>query len=174
MKLREGRVSMQTTVDPGAAPQAETNNLLTSAEYLESLRDARNVHLYGERIADVTTHPAFRNSARSVARLYDTLHDPDQRDLLTTVDDYGIRTHKFFKPSTTAQEPLAARDAIAALDETELRLHGPYPRLQGRLHGEPEGQPRVLQALRRQRPELVQALHLARPLPQPRPRQPPR
>ncbi len=28
---------------------------------------------------DVTEHPAFRNSARSVARLYDALHDPKTR-----------------------------------------------------------------------------------------------
>src|SRR5262245_13073283 len=48
----------------------------TGAEYLASLRDGREVYIYGERVADVTTHPAFRNAARSVARLYDALHDP--------------------------------------------------------------------------------------------------
>ena len=46
--------------------------------------------------------------------MYDTLHDPAQRSLLTTVDDYGIRTHRFFAPSKSAQELLAAREAIAA------------------------------------------------------------
>jgi 4-hydroxyphenylacetate 3-monooxygenase len=43
--------------------------LLTGAEYLESLRDGREVWIDGERVPDVTEHPAFRNSARSVARL---------------------------------------------------------------------------------------------------------
>lgn len=62
---------------------------MTSAEYLASLRDARAVYIYGERVKDVTTHPAFRNATRSIMRLYDTLHDPAQRDLLTTVDAYG-------------------------------------------------------------------------------------
>ena len=47
----------------------------TGAEYLESLRDGREVYVYGERVKDVTTHPAFRNAARSIARLYDALHD---------------------------------------------------------------------------------------------------
>ena len=47
----------------------------TGAEYLESLRDGREVYVYGERVADVTAHPAFRNAARSIARLYDALHD---------------------------------------------------------------------------------------------------
>jgi aromatic ring hydroxylase len=87
---------------------------MTGAEYIESLRDAREVYIYGERVADVTRHPAFRNSARSITRLYDTLHDPAQRDLVTTIDDYGIRTHKFFAPSKSSAELLAAREAIAA------------------------------------------------------------
>src|SRR5262249_59237257 len=47
----------------------------TGAEYLASLRDGRDVYIYGERVDDVTTHPAFRNAARSIARLYDALHD---------------------------------------------------------------------------------------------------
>ncbi len=40
----------------------------TGAEYLESLHDGREIHIYGERVADVGTHPAFRNAARSVAK----------------------------------------------------------------------------------------------------------
>src|SRR5262245_12018043 len=89
------------------------NQLLSGSEYLESLRDAREIYLYGERVDDVTTHPAFRNSARSVARLYDTLSDPNQRERLTTVDRFGIRTHRFFTSSYSAAELLAARDAVA-------------------------------------------------------------
>src|SRR5262249_37913752 len=41
----------------------------TGAEYLESLRDGREVWIYGERVDDVTTHPAFRNAARSLSKL---------------------------------------------------------------------------------------------------------
>ena len=61
----------------------------TGAEYLESLRDGREVYIYGERVADVTTHPAFRNAARSIARLYDALHDPKTKDVLTCPTDTG-------------------------------------------------------------------------------------
>ena len=32
--------------------------------------------LNGERIEDVTAHPAYQNSIRSVAQLYDAMHDP--------------------------------------------------------------------------------------------------
>ncbi|MGW1197821.1 4-hydroxyphenylacetate 3-hydroxylase family protein [Streptomyces sp. NPDC002536] len=91
-----------------------TNDLMTGDAYLESLRDGRQVYLNGERVKDVTTHPAFRNSALSVARLYDALHDPATADVLTGVDaDTGIRTHKFFKPSRSAAELVEAREAIA-------------------------------------------------------------
>ncbi len=92
---------------------AKTDALMDGQEYLESLRDGREVYIYGERIKDVTTHPSSRNAARSIARLYDALHAPATRDALTTVDRYGIRTHKFFTASYTPQELLSARDAMA-------------------------------------------------------------
>ena len=87
--------------------------MLTGAEYLDSLRDGRRVFIDGERVADVTTHPAFRNAARSVARMYDALHDPETAELMTAVDRHGIRTHRFFMPAFTTGDLLAARDAIA-------------------------------------------------------------
>ena len=93
---------------------AVIDDLMSGSEYLETLRDDRAVYLYGERVQDVTVHPAFRNSARSIARLYDALHKEEWRDLMTTVDRFGIRTHRFFAPSYSAVELLAARDAIAA------------------------------------------------------------
>jgi 4-hydroxyphenylacetate 3-monooxygenase len=88
------------------------DELLTGEAYLESLRDARDVRIYGEKVDDVTQHPAFYNSARSIARLYDALHDPEKKDTLTAVDGFGNRTHKFFMPSYSAQELLEARDAM--------------------------------------------------------------
>ena len=51
----------------------------TGAEFLESLRDGREVYICGERVKDVTIHPAFRNAAASVAELYDALHDEKTR-----------------------------------------------------------------------------------------------
>jgi len=87
----------------------------TGAEYLESLRDGREVYIYGERVQDVTSHPAFRNSARMVARLYDALHDPARHDILTTETDTGTGgfTHKFFRTPRSAEDLVGARDAIA-------------------------------------------------------------
>jgi len=45
--------------------------LKTGAEHLESLRDGRVIYVGSEKIDDVTTHPAFRNAARSMAAIYD-------------------------------------------------------------------------------------------------------
>jgi 4-hydroxyphenylacetate 3-monooxygenase len=88
---------------------------MTGDEYLESIRDGREIWIYGERVKDVTTHPAFRNTARMIARLYDALHDPARKDVLTAPTDTGSGgfTHKFYLPSKNVEEMVGARDAIA-------------------------------------------------------------
>jgi 4-hydroxyphenylacetate 3-monooxygenase len=88
----------------------------TGAQYLESLRDGREVYVYGERVKDVTTHPAFRNAARSIARLYDALHDAQTREVLVSPTDTGSGgfTHKFFRAARSREDVVAQRDAIAA------------------------------------------------------------
>ncbi len=89
---------------------------LTGREFLESLRDGREIWIYGQRVADVTTHPAFRNPARMLARLYDALHDPAQREVLTCPTDTGSGsfTHRYFRAPATVDDLVACRDAIAA------------------------------------------------------------
>jgi len=88
----------------------------TGAEFLESLRDGREVYIYGERVKDVTTHPAMRNAAASVSLLYDALHDAKTKDVLTTATDTGSGgyTHRFFKAAYSREEMMAQRDALAA------------------------------------------------------------
>ena len=48
----------------------------TGAEYLRSLKDGRRVFVDGERVKDVTEHPAFAQAARSIAGLFDIAADP--------------------------------------------------------------------------------------------------
>src|SRR5258705_1794435 len=93
-----------------------TTRPFTGKEFLESLRDGREVWIYGERVDDVTTHPAFRNPARMLARLYDALHDPASQASLTCPTDTGSGgyTHRYFRAPASADELVAARDAIAA------------------------------------------------------------
>ena len=61
--------------------------LKTGQEHLESLRDGRVVYIGSERVEDVTTHPAFRNAARTVAAIYDMKADPANRDTLSYEED---------------------------------------------------------------------------------------
>ena len=35
------------------------NRPFTGKEYIESLQDDREIYIYGERVKDVTKHPAF-------------------------------------------------------------------------------------------------------------------
>lgn len=97
------------SVDTSAA------RLFTGKEYLESINDGRNVFINGERVKDVTTHPCFQNSARSIARLYDAMHDPKYRDVLMTETDTGSGglTHRFFKAARSGEDLVAQREAIA-------------------------------------------------------------
>ena len=85
----------------------------TAESYLESLKDGREVWIYGEKVSDVTAHPAFRNTARMIARLYAALHDPAHRDVLTAPTETGGVTHKYFRPSRDAEDLVGDRDAIA-------------------------------------------------------------
>ena len=75
----------------------------TGQEYINGLKEhPREVWIDGERVEDVTTHPALRNGVKSVAALYDMQHDPEQREEMTyasptTGDPVGL---SFMIPQT--------------------------------------------------------------------------
>ena len=56
----------------------------TGAEYVTGLRErAADVYISGEKVADVTRHPAFAGGLHTVAGLLDMQHDPALRDDMT-------------------------------------------------------------------------------------------
>src|SRR2546421_6757246 len=63
----------------------------TGKEFLDSLDDGREVWIYGELVKNITEHPAFRNTARMIARLYDALHkdQQDEKGVLTCPTEWG-------------------------------------------------------------------------------------
>lgn len=73
--------------------------LISGQQKLERMRDGRAVYIGAERVEDVTTHPAFREGARTLASLYDLKADPAQRGLLTFEENgdrqalYWLRCH---------------------------------------------------------------------------------
>src|SRR2546421_193557 len=121
----------------------ESSRPLTGSEYLESIRDEREVWIYGERVKDVTIHPGFRNAARMIARMYDSLHDPAKKDVLTTPTDTGNGgfTHKYYKVSRTVEELVGARDAIAEWARIGYGWMGRAPDYKASLTGTLAGNP---------------------------------
>ena len=95
--------------------RAATTRPFTGSEYLKSLDDGREIYIYGKRVKNVTTHPAFRNAAASVAGLYDALHAPESHDRLCWNTDTGNGgyTHRFFRYARSVDEIRQQRDAIA-------------------------------------------------------------
>lgn len=93
--------------------QESANQLMTGKVYLASLDDDRHVYLAGERITGITKHGAFRNAARSMATLYDELHDPRSADIMLTRAREGFVTHRYFTSSYSSEELFKARDALA-------------------------------------------------------------
>jgi 4-hydroxyphenylacetate 3-monooxygenase len=86
----------------------------TGAQYLDSIReDGRRVYFDGELVKDVTTHPAFRGAAGSLARLFDVAADPANRELMTFPSPVtgGPVLRCYHIPKTAAD--LAARRAMS-------------------------------------------------------------
>ncbi|RBH37828.1 Pyoverdin chromophore biosynthetic protein pvcC, partial [Pseudomonas sp. MWU13-2860] len=106
---------------------AAKNEMMTPEEYLASLNDGREVYIYGQKVDSVTRHPAFRNSAHSMSRLYAALHHPDSQELMTDIDPEGYRTHRYFMPSRSCEDLLKARDAIAHWSRLSYGFMGRTP-----------------------------------------------
>ena len=62
--------------------------LRTGEEHLERLRDGRRVYIGGERVDDVTTHPAYAHAVATAAAIYDMKADPANREI-TAFEEAG-------------------------------------------------------------------------------------
>ena len=111
--LRDDKVAF--AADPATTGKIKVSTPMNGEQFLDSLRDGREIYIYGERVKDVTTHPAFRNTSRMIARLYDALHDPKHKDKLLVPTDTGNggMTQAYFKAPQNVAESVAGRDAIA-------------------------------------------------------------
>ena len=86
----------------------------TGNDYRASLRDGREVWMNGERVEDVTTHPAFRPIVDVRARIYDMAHEEAHRDRLTYKEDGEAFAVGLKLPRTQADwwDKRAAVDAV--------------------------------------------------------------
>jgi 4-hydroxyphenylacetate 3-monooxygenase len=74
---------MDTSTTSPAAARSDAVALRTSAEFLRSLDDGRQIFLDGERVKSVVEHPALREAARSIAKLFDIAAAPELRERMT-------------------------------------------------------------------------------------------
>ena len=97
-------------------------------KHLESLRDGREVFISGERVADVTVHPAFRNSVASSAHLYDYQSAAENREKMTFASpDTGERVSRCWQLPTSHAEIVARREALTDWAETHYGFMGRSP-----------------------------------------------
>ncbi len=77
--------------------------LKTGKEHLEQLRDGRVIYIGEEKVTDVTTHPAFRHAAQSIASLYDLKCAPENRDAFS-FEENGERYSSYFLRAKSKQD----------------------------------------------------------------------
>ncbi len=111
--------------------QSVIDRPMTGKEYLDSLNDGREVWIYGKRVTNITEHPAFRNSARMIARVYDAMHDAATKDIITAPTANGGFTHRYFLAPRTPEEQVAARDAVAETQRVTYGWMGRSPDYKG-------------------------------------------
>ena len=98
------------------------------SHHLHSLRDGRDIFVNGKRVADVTAHRAFRNSAQTVASLYDYQAAPDNIELMTYVSpDTGARVNRAWQLPKSYRELVERRKALEVWAELHFGFMGRSP-----------------------------------------------
>lgn len=90
--------------------QTASTVLRTPDEYRESLRDGRAVYYRGERVDDVTTHPAMAPAVEHAALDYRMAEDPAHRDLAVHEDGYS----RYYRVPRDADDLLRRSELIDA------------------------------------------------------------
>jgi len=97
-------------------------------DYTRGLRDGRTVFFQGQRVPEVTSHPAFAAGVRAVARLFDLVHDSAHRDLLTYPSPRdGRPVNKAWLVPRTREDLPARRRAIKFLADQSYGFLGRSP-----------------------------------------------
>ncbi|UIF89740.1 4-hydroxyphenylacetate 3-hydroxylase family protein [Cupriavidus sp. UYPR2.512] len=100
----------------------------TGNQHIAMLRDGREVYLDGKRVTDVTSHPAFRNSIRSYASLYDFQAQPGNIDKMT-FQPAGTdrRVSRIWELPTSYNELVERRQMLEAWTELHYGFMGRSP-----------------------------------------------
>src|SRR5438034_938530 len=84
----------------------------TGAAYVAALRDGRAVYLDGERVKDVTSHPAFAEPIRRIAATYERARAAEADPALTYADPARATRHSNMWLVPRSAEDLGARRRV--------------------------------------------------------------
>lgn len=87
------------------------NGIRNGAQYLEGLRDGRDVWIHGEKVKDVTAHPGLSRGAETLAGFLDKQFDPQLRDLITYEED-GMRFATSYMTPKSQEDIVKRGDAF--------------------------------------------------------------
>lgn len=100
----------------------------TGKQFVDGLRDGREVWYDGRRVDDVTTFAPFASAIRSMAMLYDLQHAPGHRDVLTVeAPELGGRIGRAFEMPHTRDQLRLKRQAYIACAEASCGMLGRSP-----------------------------------------------
>ncbi|RNB84634.1 4-hydroxyphenylacetate 3-hydroxylase [Brevibacillus fluminis] len=97
----------------------------TGQQYKDSLKDNRCIYIGGERVQDVTTHPAFTGIIDTVAGLYDIAADP--KNNMTYVTEDGTIANKIYMIPRSREDLQERREAITTWAEATCGFVGRSP-----------------------------------------------
>ncbi len=106
----------------------------TGEQYIESIRDDREVWIDGERVEDVPTHPAFKPIVDVRARIYDMAHDEQYRQVMSYVDEDTDETNAI--ALKLPKEEQDWHDKRRAVDTVMLEIGGVVTRVGDETIGE--------------------------------------
>ena len=103
--------------------------LRTGQQFLDTIaNDGRRVFIDGKEVGDVTAHPAFAETARTMASLFDISSDPANRDLMTyTSPKTGQPVNRIWQLPTSVEALRQRRSAIQRWAEESFGFMGRTP-----------------------------------------------
>jgi len=86
--------------------------LRTAKEYKKALQDSREVYVNGERVKDVTTHPAIKAAVDHSAYDYEVYNDSPFKELALAADEHGKPISRYFKIPRNTEDLLLRNKLI--------------------------------------------------------------
>lgn len=99
----------------------------TGSDYIKRLKKANNnIYIHGERVDDVTEHPAFKNVVKSMANLYDLQYEKADK-MLYTSPTTGDQVGMTFLHPTSIDDLIKRREAMTEWAKTSGGMMGRSP-----------------------------------------------